>query len=79
MWNILLTPTEKSILKKKIKMPQQPKTRVFYFDLSIKKIRVEYSDIGATTEIAARSELFNSVKKLIKDPDEVFITKSQED
>ena len=57
-------------------MPQQLKIRTFYFDLSIKKIRVEHSDVGSTTEIAARKELFDLVKDLVKDPNEIFITKS---
>lgn len=59
-------------------MPQEIKTKVFYFDLLVKKIRVEYSDIGATTEISARSELYQLIKDLVKDRDEIFISKSIE-
>jgi len=59
-------------------MPQQPKIRTFYFDLTIKKIRVEHSDVGSTTEISARKELFDLITDLVKDKDEIFITKSIE-
>ena len=57
-------------------MPKQIKIRVFYFDLLIKGIKVEYYDVGSTTEICARIELYHLVKNLVKNKDEIFITKS---